>query len=365
MAKKGLYSDNVQSVLGDIQSTTGWALCIGAGTSVPMFPSWGDLVAALVERKSGKSDVKQLSKNLLDRFSPDALIQAAYNILSLSEDEFIELLSNELYANVKRELNNKDWNIFEKAQLVEGPASLNYDDWSRYDQICSKYFEKCSSYSIAKVIVEAFSKNVAPTDILSFNGENILFSFLNLFFWKKYIAKNGKKPAPKGELAKHFDFIIQSISSRNNNRIPYILCHGLLPISAKIKHQKKRLGGISKLVFAETAYLQLSNSSFSWQSSSFLDVCAKRRVLFIGVSLSDPNMRRWLSWLYENRVSELSAFSGKKVIDSTNHYWINKWPGDHIEASWIESAVSHLGVRLVWLNEWTELEQTLLCMLGL
>lgn len=365
MAKRGLNSKNVSSILKDIQTTTGWALCVGAGTSVPIIPSWNKLVESLVAKKTGTSDSTKLSQQLLNKFSPDALIQAAYNILSLSEDDFIKLLSDELYATVKATLNSKEWNIFGKAQIAEGPASIGFDDWSSYDKVSSTYFKKCSAYSLAKVIVDARLNNVGPTDILSFNAESILFSFLNLFLWKKHVTQNGKKPAKKGQMVRHFDFIIQSISSRNSSRVPYILCHGLLPVSQKTKREKNRLGGISKLVFAETAYLHLANSSFSWQSSSFLDVCAKRRVVFIGVSLSDPNMRRWLAWLYENRINELSAMSTKGVKGSTSHYWISKRPNDDIEATWIESTVSHLGVRLVWLDDWIELETTLKLMLGL
>jgi len=130
MAKCGLNCNNVSSILRDIQTTSGWALCIGAGTSVPIFPSWGELVEALVSRKPGSSNVETLSQSLLNRFSPDALIQAAYNILSLSEDDFVNLLSAELYSTVKKTLSKRGWNIFEKAQLAEGPASIGYDDWS-------------------------------------------------------------------------------------------------------------------------------------------------------------------------------------------------------------------------------------------
>jgi len=365
MAKRGLSCKDVSSILKDVQSTTGWALCIGAGTSVPMFPSWNKLVESLVAKKAGAIKATNLSQQLLSKFSPDSLIQAAYNILSFSDDEFIQILSDELYAIVKSTLNSQEWEFFEKAQLAEGPATIGFDDWINYDKICTACFKKCSAFSIAKVLVDARFNNVGPTDILSFNAESILFSFLNLFVWKKHFTQHGRKPAKKGQLIKHFDFISHSISNRNSSRVPYILCHGILPVSKKNISEKKRLGGISKLVFAETAYLQLANNSFSWQSSSFLDVCAKRRVVFIGVSLSDPNMRRWLSWLYENRINELSAITTKRVKDSTNHYWINKMPADTIEARWIESTVSHLGIRIVWLDDWTELESTLKLMLGL
>lgn len=365
MPKKGLNSKNVAGLLKEGQSQMGWALCIGAGTSVPLFPSWNELVEALITEINGKEKAKTISKELLKIFSPDSLIQAAHNTLSLPDDKFIKILSDKLFAPIKLKINSSEWEIFKKAQLADGPAAIPYDDWENYDKICATHFSECSAYNIAKVLVEARDKNIGPTNILSFNAETILFSFLNLFLWKKYAQANGKNPAKKGQLAKHFDFITHSISTRSSNRIPYILCHGILPVSNDPNKEKKRIGGVSKLVFAETAYLQLANNSFSWQSSSFLDVCGKRKVLFIGVSLSDPNMRRWLSWLHDNRIKELSTITTKQPNDSTNHFWINKRPTNPSETKWIEATVSHLGVRLIWINDWRDLEKTLRSMLSL
>ena len=76
-------------------------------------------------------------------------------------------------------------------------------------------------------------------------------------------------------------------------------------------------------------------------------------------------MRRWLSWLHENKIQELTSISSKPPKDSTNHFWINKKPTDSTEARWIEAIVSHLGVRLIWLDEWSDLGNTMKLMLGI
>jgi SIR2-like protein len=365
MPKQGLTKKQLNGILKDTRSSANWALCIGAGTSVPLFPSWDKLVEELISKKDGTKKASYLAKNLLKQFSPDSLIQAAYNILSVSDEEFIRLLSSALFSKIKGKLKSDEWKIFEKVLIADNPASASFDDWKGFEKICDKYFQNCSAYPIAEIIVEARSRGVGPANIISFNAETILFSFLNLFIWKKYAKSHGRSPAQKGQLAKHFDLITHSISNRSSERVPYILCHGILPVSDNNKREKRRLGGLSKLVFAETAYLQLANNSFSWQSSSFLDVCAKRRVVFIGVSLSDPNMRRWLSWLHDNKIQELTSISSKPPKDSTNHFWINKKPTDSTEARWTEAIVSHLGVRLIWLDEWSDLGNTMELMLGI
>ncbi len=365
MPKQGLTKKQLNGILKDTRSSANWALCIGAGTSVPLFPSWNELVEELISKNDGKKKASYLSKNLLEKFSPDSLIQAAYNKLSVADDEFIRLLSSALFSKIRRRLKSDEWKIFEKILIADSPASAAFDDWKDFEKICNTYFQNCSAYPLAEIIVEARSIGVGPANIISFNAETILFSFLNLFLWKKYAKSNGRNPALKGQLAKHFDLITHSISNRSSERIPYILCHGILPVSDNNKTEKRRLGGVSKLVFAETAYLQLANNSFSWQSSSFLDVCAKRRVVFVGVSLSDPNMRRWLSWLHDNKIQELTRISSKPPKESTNHFWINKKPVDPSEARWIEASVSHLGVRLIWLDEWSDLGKTMQMMIGI
>ncbi len=112
-----------------------------------------------------------------------------------------------------------------------------------------------------------------------------------------------------------------------------------------------RLTPSNKLIFAEDSYLQLSNNAFSWQATNFINTCMNQRVVFVGVSLTDPNMRKWLSWIHKNRMNEYSEL-GLDVKDSTQHYWIKKLPKTLEEKLWIEAVVSHLGVRIIWINNW-------------
>jgi hypothetical protein len=167
----------------------------------------------------------------------------------------------------------------------------------------------------------------------------------------------------KGEMRQYLDIVNRSVSVRRVGRVPYIFCHGLLPVPGA-QLTRPYMPSLDKLVFAEASYLKLANLSFSWQSSAFLDVCGFWRTVFVGVSLSDPNMRRWLGWLHSNRTSELRESGGYEGA-STYHLWIRKAPSDEDEKRWIESTVAHLGVRLVWVREWTEAGDALAKMLGL
>jgi hypothetical protein len=116
-------------------------------------------------------------------------------------------------------------------------------------------------------------------------------------------------------------------------------------------------------VFSEADYLQ-ANSGFSWQSSIFFESCMSRSVIFIGLSFSDPNLRRWLGIMHQNRLRELRII-GHTGVASAPHYWFKTIPKTLKEKAWIEAAVAHLEVRLVWLKNWAEVGPALRNMLGL
>ena len=75
-------------------------------------------------------------------------------------------------------------------------------------------------------------------------------------------------------------------------------------------------------------------------------------------------MRRWLSWTHANRLDEMRQ-NGIDIKDSTQHYWIRTIPNDKNTMPWIEAAVSHLGVRIVWIDNWSQVGLALNKMLGI
>ena len=102
----------------------------------------------------------------------------------------------------------------------------------------------------------------------------------------------------------------------------------------------------------------------SWQAINFIDNCMYSKMVFVGVSLSDANMRRWLSWIHSNKMEEF-RINGFTCKDPTEHFWINKKPKTDVEKVWMEESVAHLGVRLVWIDEWNQVGEVLRKMLGL
>lgn len=351
MAKKGLEIDKIQTVLKDVVSKNGWSLCIGAGTSSPLLPDWYTLVDNLIQnncKDEDKIDIKLYKKM---GFSADAMIQAVKNNLRLSDEEFIRLLSEEIYKPIKNTVTEEEWSAFVKIQEQHNHASVTKEEWECFSHLVEGVFEQTTSNKMARVISKAVLKGVGPRTILTFNGEAIFYALLNYYYMK---SETGNKTL--------YDRVVNSICSRKQERIPYVHCHGIIPIN-DVKVAKGRRAS-DKLVFSEDSYLQLANNAFSWQATSFIESCIHNRIVFIGVSLTDANMRRWLSWIHTNKMKEFQE-NGIEKSDSTEHYWIKKRPDTVQEKLWIEESVAHLGVRLVWIDEWAQVGEVFEKMLAL
>ena len=323
-----------------------------------MFPDWNSFVEQLVAKDIGDEKAHKLADKLLSQYSPDALIQAAHDRLGCDAIQFFEILSNELYRDLRARISTTEWELFTQ-MLSARLGEYRRSQWISYLQLIRNNHPSLSATKIAEVVSGTLGTYIAPTAIISFNAEPILPSLINAF---SRINKLTTREAGEN-LSQQFDLITHSISNRKSPRIPYYFIHGLLPIPSKV-NKRRIIDSVDKLIFSESEYLQMANTAFSWQSSVFLENSATQSVVFIGVSLSDPNMRRWLSWVHINRMKELGtrySFRGT----STAHYWIAKQPDTASERLWIESSVEYLGVRLVWLKDWNQVGQALCSMLGL
>jgi hypothetical protein len=361
LAKSGFHTPSIKAILKATSKNSGWALCVGSGISVPAFPSWHDLVEKLIALDKTDPDAQQRTKNLLSSFSPDAIIQATQERLDLSDNDFASKLAEILYGNIARDLSPSQFDHFTKC-LNSHSGDLDRAQWMQFLNIVRSHYPNLTALQIAIVVNEVLGTDLSPNAILSFNAEPLFPTLINAIHREGLYGKQ----APSNKQArgkKIIDLVTHSISHRKANRLPFFFCHGLLPVPTKRK-SKRNLSSVDKLVFSESEYLHLSNSSFAWQSSAFIDICASHTVIFLGVSLSDSDMRKWLSWIHRNRLDELTKLYSHKGA-STTHYWIRTLPDDPNDQSWIEAAVGHLGVRLIWIDDWQQSGDALRYLLGI
>lgn len=338
MAKNGFVLNKLSQL---VPPETDWSLCIGAGASFPIFPSWPVLAKELAEYMH----LHVPEEHHYDAYlTPEVIIQTVYELCERPET-YADTLSEVLYANLFKSLNAEQKRLVTNCLTMTMPVkSLK---WDRYINII-KDKGQTTSLKLGEYIADSIYKTQRPPkSILTFNAELLLPSLINAYACIKYDRH-----------AKVLNYITEPTSSQYQGRINYYFCHGLVTVPGSNEVAKKNFNAKDKLVFAENEYLQLANSSFSWQSSSFMSTLLNSTVFFVGLSFMDPNVRRWLSWMHKCKVEAIQRFDPISA-ESTSHYWIEQYVDDENTRRWIEASVAHLGVRMIWVNEFGDVVSVL------
>jgi hypothetical protein len=339
--------------------TCGWVLCVGAGVSNGVFPAWDELATELVALSDLGCSPSVLKQFLLC-FGPEALMQAVVNSLPEEERTAVpDFLRNALYRKIRSKAGS-GWETVAKGLTSSKPFNLNLDEWNQFAAFTDQ-FDEASAPAIARVISKAINTPSRPEAIISFNAEPLLYGLINCH----YALQNPK--ALKDAKVKVLKRLSHDLASGQSGQIPYYYVHGILPVPDGSDRFNKGIG-VDKLVFTESHYLELSRSVYSWQSATFLASCLHHRCVFIGLSFTDPNLRRWLAWEHEGRHSQRKR--QRLALNRTTHFWLRKRPhakgeGLSCEQRLVEKSVEHLGIQIIWLSDWSEIEQRLKSMLSI
>ncbi|MBI5726961.1 MAG: TIR domain-containing protein [Ignavibacteriales bacterium] len=162
----------------------------------------------------------------------------------------------------------------------------------------------------------------------------------------------------------NFDGLIEENLTRNNikhksiyseglrnatNELPVYHVHGYLPRKGKIPQA-------SEIVFSEDAYHTQFTDPFSWSNLIQLNKLSQNTCLLIGLSLSDPNLRRLLD--VANR---------KNPTRALNHYVIKKTPNSNPKNDTVdelaflleEQDANELGLNVIWVDDFDEIPDLL------
>lgn len=133
---------------------------------------------------------------------------------------------------------------------------------------------------------------------------------------------------------------------RNTSReLPIYHVHGYLP-------RKGKLNKSNEIVFSEEAYHSQFIDAFSWSNLIQLNKLSQNTCLFIGLSVSDPNLRRLLD--VANR---------KNPTKALNHYIIKDIPNmgnkndsiDDLALFLAEQDYNELGLNVIWVDNYNEI----------
>lgn len=335
----------------------GWVLCVGAGISSGLFPSWDGLAIELLNLTSLKCSKPEI-KGFLKNFGPEALMQAAVNALSRETiPEVPKHLAEALYGKIRLASGSK-WDTIAKALTSSKPSNLNKEEWSVFERFVSS-FKMASAPQVAKAIARVADSGRRPEAILSFNAEPLLYALINCYFGIQH------PNSVKDNKVKVLKRLSHDLATLQRGQIPYYYVHGILPVPGGQARFNNTIAH-DKLVFTEAQYLQLSRSNYSWQSATFLSSCIHHRCVFIGLSFSDPNLRRWLAWEHEGKTIERRKRQLRE--DRLSHIWLKKRPNKRgpemsSKQQLIQRSVEHLGIQVVWLDDWSEAGEVLDLML--
>lgn len=133
-----------------------------------------------------------------------------------------------------------------------------------------------------------------------------------------------------------------------SHELPIYHVHGYLP-------RVGRIPASMELVFSEDAYHNQFIDPFSWSNLIQLNKLTQNTCLFIGISLTDPNMRRLLDVAWrKNPDKERSHYIVKRLPRSSKEDVL-----DEVSKLLEEQDANALGLNVVWIDEYADLPSVL------
>jgi hypothetical protein len=310
-------------------------LVLGSGISVSRgLPNWNSLAQDLWREAFGRrrSPWQTTSEAKSPREVPQFLpivFELAYK--KLGEEKFLKALRTNLYRNAQ--------------------------PWNR------RFSESHETLAVlARLVVQEFKRgrNRRIERIVTFNADDVLEQ-----------AVFALSPVPYKPRGNVISVVAQpsSVVERDDRGEPigvyYI--HGFLP-----KSMKRYAYQGDRLVFTDAQYWSTSATALAFANRVMLSALSESRCVFIGLSMTDINLLRWLALRtleWDRDVDELQRHGqkeelpGDELARTTNeilvdfvriafyqHFWIR--PGSDDPTGFLSKFLSTRGIQTVELNNW-------------
>ncbi|MEY8432863.1 TIR domain-containing protein [Lachnospiraceae bacterium 48-42] len=285
-------------------------LVCGAGVSRDSsIPDWNELLVNILNETffddgSNVPKSKILAEDLLSLMPQSNLILGKYLRLVLKND-FEKVVQKHLYSYYNQDRD------FESSMIVQGHEIINY----------------ALETNMMKAIVELARpkrRGKRLESIITFNFDDLIECALskhNIEYCS--IWKEGQ---------------IYGIDA-----LPIFHVHGFLPNQREIDSPN--------LVFSEEAYHSQFIDPYSWSNLIQLNTFSTNICLFVGLSLSDPNLRRLLdiSWRRNQRCKHYIVMRKEPQKNRT----------DEIATMLFEQDANSLGLNVIWCSDFSEIPSIL------
>ena len=302
-------------------------LVLGAGVSIEFgVPSWNYLLQNLMVHTINENDESNsfLSKLFNEIFNPNPLIAGRY-LQDYFEDKntsFELMVRDVLYSKINKEIDSDLINEIVKICVAPGRSpNLN--------------------------------------SIITYNFDDIL----------EYKIEQTKMDIP-------FKSVYGLGMEIKNGELPIYHVHGFLP-------ENKKLDDLNKITFGENNYHQQYSDLYSWNNMVQINKFRENTCLFIGSSLTDPNIRRLLDialkqkgnkrkhhYIFKKKIDDkflIKNLKGKlnspELLDEKNNADLNFEDTikllTEIYERFEENDSASFGVQTIWVNEWNEIPEIL------
>lgn len=284
-------------------------LFLGAGVSIDSgIPLWSELIKKLlIQMIIKRSDNKELTSEEIDMLSDLAynnkedspLTQMRYIRSAFEDDEYYELVHDVLYSK---------------------PLSKN-----------NKILD-----AIIKLAAPQYS-NAGLKSIITYNFDDLI----EQKFEEKEFEHNS---------------IYQEENMIAIDKLNIYHVHGFLPSNWSKEEND------ANLIFSEEDYHRVYRDSFSWSNLTQINAFRDNTCLFIGCSLTDPNLRRLLDVSTRNKESARHyAILRKNRVETTDtkHEKLLKIY-QNIDDNIREAYFRELGINIIWVDSFEEIPDIIL-----
>ena len=298
-------------------------LVLGAGVSLEFgVPSWGlllqNLMVHTIKEENNVSNV--LSKLFNDIFTPNPLIAGRYlqDYFENNDSSFESMVRDVLYSTIDKEKDSELLSEIVRICVAPGKSP-------NLDSIITYNFDDILEYKLRETGMEIPYKSVFGVGIEIKNGE-----------------------------------------------LPIYHVHGYLPESEKLNDSHK-------ITFGENNYHQQYSDIYSWNNIVQINKFRENTCVFIGSSLTDPNIRRLLDialkqkgnkrkhhYIFKKKIDNKSISEKLKKILNTPEILNNKNNAGldfdqtielltDIYERFEENDSASFGVQTIWVNDWDEI----------
>ena len=313
---------NAQDAIGQGNNV----LFLGAGVSISAnMPSWKELLRGLM------GEVRQLNESTLDAFK-------------------------ELSSHVLDECGNSSPIM---ARYLQTAVKL-HDDKVVFSELIQKYLYNDKNTSELLDSLAHIIQQKKVNEVITYNFDDVL---------EQNLAKLNLKDSID------YTSISKDAEIKGHNTLPIYHVHGIIP----------KTGPVDTVVFSEEEYHNRYSNAFHWSNIEQLHALSRMHCFFIGLSMTDPNLRRLLDVAYNmNRTNgdnhyaflrrtQMDKYCVSDIDRSCKYVHVSECLIDKkkqkeiydLNYMVIEQIYLELGVRVIWYEDFNELPKLVAEVFGL